>query len=47
MAKKIKVVEMNTSNPEAAVEQQEADPTQMPEDIPQPESPKEPVIIPE
>ena len=48
MAKKIKVVEMNTSNPEAVVEQvQEADPTPMQEDIPQPESPKEPVIIPD
>ena len=45
MVKKIKVVEMNTGNPEAAVEQQEADPTPMQEDIPQPESPKD-VIIP-
>ena len=48
MANKIKVVEMNTSNPEAVVEQvQETDPTPMQEEIPQPESPKEPVIIPD
>ena len=39
---------MNTSNPEAAQEQGAVpDPTPMQEDIPQPESPKEPVIIPD
>ena len=45
MVKKIKVVEMNTSNPEAVVEEQGADPTPMQEDIPMQEDMPQPEAI--